>query len=231
MKKLYWSLLLILFAVPAHAQVTCVGGGCGGSFDGTVDNQLNIVKTASTDTVSVQTTADGIVLLKDLSGGNFARIAFGCTTVACVGLAVRNDLQALRIVTADNGNYANLIAGKFMTRGESQLSQANDGVMTVLNSPGNVSHFLGGWTPVASATALPTPVGSSYHVTGTTTITSITATGFTRGVQITLIFDGVLTVTDGSNLKLAGDFVTTADDTLTLVYDGTNWYEIARAVN
>jgi hypothetical protein len=51
------------------------------------------------------------------------------------------------------------------------------------------------------------------------------------GVVITLIFDGALTFTDGNNLKLAGNFVTTADDTITLAYDGTNFYEIARSVN
>ena len=43
--------------------------------------------------------------------------------------------------------------------------------------------------------------------------------------------DGILTFTDGSNLKLNGNFVTTADDTITLVYDGTNWYEMCRSVN
>ena len=32
--------------------------------------------------------------------------------------------------------------------------------------------------------------------------------------------DDVLTFTDGNNLKLAGNFVTTADDTITLAYDG-----------
>lgn len=66
-------------------------------------------------------------------------------------------------------------------------------------------------------------------VTGTTTITSITA-GPTCQV-VTLRFAGILTLTDGSNLKLAGNFVTTADDTITLVSDGTNWNEIARSVN
>lgn len=67
-------------------------------------------------------------------------------------------------------------------------------------------------------------------VTGTTTITDISAEGHT-GHIVTLIFDGALTVTDGSNLKLAGNFVTTADDTLTLACNGTNWYEVARSVN
>ena len=59
--------------------------------------------------------------------------------------------------------------------------------------------------------------GNTFHVTGTTTITSVSVTGIPDGTTLTIIFDGVLTFTDGSNLKLAGDFVTTADDTITLV--------------
>lgn len=67
-------------------------------------------------------------------------------------------------------------------------------------------------------------------VSGTTTITSIYASQ-QAGRRITLIFQGVLTFTDGSNLKLNGNFVTTADDTITLVCDGTNWYEVSRSAN
>jgi hypothetical protein len=67
-------------------------------------------------------------------------------------------------------------------------------------------------------------------VSGTTNITSIYA-NLQAGRRITLIFQAALTVTDGSNLKLNGNFVTTADDTLTLVCDGTNWYEVSRSVN
>lgn len=95
----------------------------------------------------------------------------------------------------------------------------------------NVRGLFGGGAAVASATALPLPTGRLFHVTGTTTITSITSTNFATGVVITLIFDGVLTFTDGNNLKLAGNFVTAADSTITLVYDGTNWYEICRSTN
>lgn len=72
-------------------------------------------------------------------------------------------------------------------------------------------------------------------VTGTTTITSIalpTGAGFQPGGRrVTLIFAAALTVTGGSNLKLNGNMVTTADDTLTLVCDGTNWHETARSAN
>ncbi|HXS58992.1 MAG TPA: glycosyl hydrolase family 28-related protein [Hanamia sp.] len=83
---------------------------------------------------------------------------------------------------------------------------------------------------VASASAI-TPTGNTFHVTGTTTITSITATNVKAGSVITIIFDGSLTFTDGNNLKLAGNFTTSADATITLRYDGTNFYEMSRSIN
>lgn len=83
---------------------------------------------------------------------------------------------------------------------------------------------------VASASAI-TATGNLFHVTGTTTITSINTTNITDGARITIIFDGILTFTDGGNLKLAGNFTTSADATITLVYDGSNFYETSRSVN
>lgn len=89
---------------------------------------------------------------------------------------------------------------------------------------------------VASAAALGlaaagAPLANVFHVTGTTNVTSITTTGLPSGYTVRLIFDGALTFTDGSNLKLAGNFVTTADDSISLVFDGTNFYETGRSVN
>lgn len=84
---------------------------------------------------------------------------------------------------------------------------------------------------IASAATIAIPLGQRVAtITGTTGITSITATGHS-GAIVTLIFAGALTVTDGGNLKLAGNFVTTADDTLTLACDGTNWHECCRSAN
>lgn len=89
----------------------------------------------------------------------------------------------------------------------------------------------GGGTAVASAAAMPLPTGRVFHVTGTTNITSITSTNFASGVVITMIFDDILTVSDANNINLSAAFVSTAGDSLTLAYDGTNWYEIGRSVN
>jgi len=88
-----------------------------------------------------------------------------------------------------------------------------------------------GAVAVASVAAITLPYGFTlFRITGTTSITSIVALGH-AGKTVTLIFAGILTVTDGSNLKLAGNFVTKADDVMTLTCDGTNWYEVSRSAN
>lgn len=85
---------------------------------------------------------------------------------------------------------------------------------------------------VASAATLPIPDEKDViTVTGTTNITTGISGANWAGRTITLIFSGVLTVTDGSNLRLAGNLTTAANTTLTLTSNGTNWFEIARSVN
>ena len=79
----------------------------------------------------------------------------------------------------------------------------------------------------ASATAL-APKGRVTHVTGTTAVTSITATNLRPGDVITLIFDGILTFTHGNNIKLAraANVTTAAGSIIVLEYDGTNFTEV-----
>jgi hypothetical protein len=85
---------------------------------------------------------------------------------------------------------------------------------------------------VASAATITAPQDNDIIlVTGTTNINTITATG-QIGRTITLVFDNVLTVNDGTgNLALAGNFTTSADDTLMLTCNGTTWYEVSRSAN
>ena len=111
------------------------------------------------------------------------------------------------------------------------IGRFSAGVLKSTNGSTAITSLVGGGGAVASASALPLPTGNVFHVTGTNSITSITSTNFASGVQITMIFDGALTVTNGGNMKLSANFVTTPLDTLTLIYDGTNWHEVARSVN
>lgn len=97
---------------------------------------------------------------------------------------------------------------------------------------GTVFYRKSGAPPTVSASAsLVLPVGAPIVIiSGATGITTIDTTG-QDGHEVTLIFSTGLTVTDGSNLRLNGNFVATSEDTLTLVCSGVTWYEKSRSAN
>lgn len=84
---------------------------------------------------------------------------------------------------------------------------------------------------VASAATVTLKLGSLFHITGTTAITTLNPCITWDRRPITFIMDSTASFTDGGNMKLAGNGPNTADDTITMAYDGANWFEIARAVN
>ncbi|MBI4242789.1 MAG: hypothetical protein HY606_01760, partial [Planctomycetes bacterium] len=51
------------------------------------------------------------------------------------------------------------------------------------------------------------------------------------GQKITLGFTNANTTLSGNTLKLSAAFTSTANDTMVLIYDGTNWLEISRSRN
>lgn len=70
--------------------------------------------------------------------------------------------------------------------------------------------------------------GNSFKITGTTNINNITIKP--SGVINYLLFQGILTVNTGGNINLTnGSFTTTTISTLTIISDGTNWWEISRS--
>lgn len=83
---------------------------------------------------------------------------------------------------------------------------------------------------IASAATITLPEGGGvFFITGTVNITSVTAGR--RGRSIKLVFSGVLTFVNGSNLNLSADLVTASQTTITLVGDGMDWFELSRSVN
>jgi hypothetical protein len=82
--------------------------------------------------------------------------------------------------------------------------------------------------PSAATLILPHQ-GKRFRVTGTTNMFNIQASWAER--EITLVFADALTITDGGNLKMNGNFVTSADDTIKFACDGTNWQEVSRSPN
>jgi len=83
---------------------------------------------------------------------------------------------------------------------------------------------------VASASIVTLPkFGKFFTITGTTTINGLSDQW--PGREVTLVFTGALTLVKTGGLVIASSYVTTSNDTISLVSDGTNWYERARSVN
>ena len=125
-----------------------------------------------------------------------------------------------------------------VVEGNLSLTEITNAVLFPVNMGQNIignnrwgSQTQGATKNVASATTVTLPNSDTgfYFITGSTNITSITASWPHR--KVTLVFAQVLTVTDGSNLVLAGDFITSGNDALTLVCDGASWYEVSRSAN
>ena len=78
--------------------------------------------------------------------------------------------------------------------------------------------------------------GNTFDITGTTTINTISPTGWAAGNVIHLQFDAACQVTHnsgGTNDILLGNqasMTTAAGDVLSLFYNGTDWVEISRSV-
>lgn len=105
------------------------------------------------------------------------------------------------------------------------------GSLSALTMAGRVMEAKGADISSVGGVIAPGTDGNTFDITGTTTITEITAAA--AGTVIWLQFDGALKVTHGTganNPKLMGgfDFYTTAGSWLMLVSDGMNFWEIAR---
>lgn len=86
-----------------------------------------------------------------------------------------------------------------------------------------------GFAEVASAESVTLPGAALVKVTGSTEVKKITAAA--AGTKVTLLIAATAKLVDGENLKLSAAGPNTADDTISLICDGTNWYETGRAVN
>jgi len=199
-------------------DITIAGNTIRWNTPATVGNGIrlmNIKRLAVTGNVIRDHYAAGIVVQEDADG-----VVEDVTIAANV---VTGGLWGIRSSAGDFNRVA--ITGN-VANGAATASFAVQDKTDVMLS-GNVS---GGSRTIASAAGLNLPEEHDLVVvTGTTTVTTVVAQW--AGRVVTLKFDGALTFTDGSNLKLNGNFVTTADDTITLACDGTNWFEIARSVN
>ena len=207
------------YAVSGNTVSECASHGVWltNSVGGTVGS--NTVTANGTDGIRLDT-CDDVAITGNTSRGNTGdgiqiNVATYCTVTGnrCQGNAtpfVESGASDYNMIAANNllGNMSNACA--------------------VVGAHTQWSTGINGGTPnVASAATITLPKYTNYIVvTGVTNITSITAEP--RDRMVTLRFSDILTVTDGGNLRLNGDLVTSASTTLTLQSSGANWWEIAR---
>lgn len=94
---------------------------------------------------------------------------------------------------------------------------------TVAVTPASLAALWQKGTPVASAGTVNFGDGGFWHITGTTTITAVTWTTQPNGRWAWVIFDGILTLTNGAALALPGaaNIVTAAGDRALFVEDSS----------
>lgn len=132
-------------------------------------------------------------------------------------------------IQIDHGS--SLVASNITVQGNSYLSTGSIVALnnvTLDNTCRTENWGTGTVASVAGTITLP-PSSDIITLTGTATVTNITASY--PGRRVTLINTSTASLADGGNLKLATAGPATADDSISLVCDGTNWFEVGRSVN
>lgn len=192
---------------------------------GTLKN-IRFVHCVAKDT-SKQTTAPGFQMNISQSGSTFQNIYYqGCRAYRTSGSTMNFGLTLVR--------SAGTVDEIHITECDFQVASGSDGLsfdsgatnVRLIPRPG-----LG--PAITAAATIQMPVdGNVFVVNGNTNVTNgITVRVWDKGRTCMLIFTGTPTVSDTGTSKLTAAFVATADDTLTLTCDGTNWYEVARSAN
>jgi hypothetical protein len=186
------------------------------------------------------------------SAGNHTRLN-GCDSWACsstginivtgdatiIGGSLRNMPEAIKVDGGASVVGIDLVRFAVISSAPIAVSAANSSIhigtgndfgdwpagTSVTNNTNKVQRS------VTAADPLNLPVNGDYfQVTGNTNFGTLN--GGWCGRRVTLKFTGTPTVSDGgASMKLAGNLVATADDTLTLLHDGDTWVELSRSIN
>lgn len=188
--------------------LTCAG--FAGPLTGAVTGNADTATLAATITLADagDTAAEYFPLIADAVTGSKAALTDAAFTY-------NPNTDSLTIVNALVGNDCT-VAGRLVTSTVTahSVSAANEDLSAAL---GNV------FTLTSTDGAKSVGLGGAENVT---------ITNGTAGQRITLIAaDGNFTMTDGNDMILAGAFAMTAGDTIELIFDGSDWFEVARSDN
>lgn len=152
-------------------------------------------------------------------------------------ISVNNIFNTTQSGSTTENNYGIYTTGASSANNNISLNVLHDnedGNIAYASGLGSTDTLIGNDTDdavsIASGATVTLPMsGTWFTISGTTGITAIE--GHWVGREVTLKFDSGVTVTDGGDLKLEGDFNSTANDTLHMVSGGAAWFEKGRSAN
>lgn len=171
------------------------------------------------------------------SGSDFARIDFVGYDGSAFGVGGKINVSTTALWSGTS--YPTEIKFQVCNAGSTTLQDAltinpntNISVATDLDVDGVLSQGYGGYFPDLDTT--PSVGSGNIYIEANTGATTIT--DFDDGVAGQTVFiiftTSNTTVQDSGNLRLAGAFTSTSNDTLTVATpNGTHWYEVSRSVN
>lgn len=155
--------------------------------------------------------SDGVVRLTNAGATDFGRLCLGLATSSFP--AFKRSSTAVAVRLADDSADAPLTASRLSTPKQT------------------VATLAAGATTFAVTSNVAVVTGDS----GGNTVATITG-GITGMILVLIFTDNKITITDdatatANTINLSAAFTSTANDTMTLVFDGTSWFEVARSVN
>lgn len=211
-----------------------------GKYSLLVENLSNVQQYAEQD--NGETASTGITSISSVSGANTITGNAAETITAYVD----KELYTLVIASVNTGpvtaNFDDVGAKSVVKNFDKAIDpgnfQANQSVIVMFNSTNDnfewvnqnaetISFYEG--TPVVSAatTDIWAEDGNTLHITGTTGCTSF-GTAPHVGARRTLIYDGIVALTNSTNMALQGaaDYTTAAGDVLEVYADTTTQFDI-----
>ncbi len=192
--------------------ITAVASGFATGVDGSSDSGYGIDGSSNIGTGINGYSSSGYGV------GAFSSSGYGVYSYSNTGVGIYGE--------SDSGNHADFGAGKVVI--------ANDGDITSVGAIASTK------VDYAFAPAETTLTVSNNFVrlagdAGGNTISEII--GGVSGQILTLLFtDALITITDtnsatANTINISSAFTSTANDTLTLIFDGNKWFEISRSIN
>ena len=202
------------------------------------DGVSGVVTIQDNTLINIQGTAlelaVGTSAIYQIDGNTFETITagIGINVDNCATAIITNNSmdEVATILVALGATVATAVVDGNTYTGTAPTSYITDAGVTALTYGNNFQLAID--SSIVAITGAAIDITAHYHtIADTTTVTSATFAADIIGWEVTILSSVAVTMTDSATMLLAGNFVMSADDTLTMVWDGSAFVETARSAN